>query len=455
MEKNDWLDHSSIYSQKHHNFYRWVLYPIIVLLLLIGLFLLCAKREVVIRTAAQLTAIETKKIQVPVNSKILDNKLAENKRIKTGETLVVFDSANLSNEKQQLEQANKTIDEQKKAGQLFIDSLNQGLNLFSEEDAFGYSNQLNSLLAAEASSNYANKQSAETTQKMQQSYQQTETQLSQQLIARQNEQNEWGNVRSAWASQQNIQGFSNDIQSKYQSWQSQMSDTPEEQKNQIQATILATIDEQIAQLKKEIEQIQGEHAKLVAPASSDNEIKSQDEKMKQTKEQALAATKQKLSELTETQIKNDTALKSVLEQINLGTLTAPTDGIVHLNDEVQGQLEVSKGTLLAEIYPNKPMERLSFTALIPANEMTPVKIGMTVHFRLDKKGVASTTMNGTLTEISETSNTSKQGVFYTVKGVLTPPKNFNNRYGLTGELSLIVGKKTYWNSIRDVLLNQE
>ncbi|MGM0227880.1 membrane fusion protein, peptide pheromone/bacteriocin exporter, partial [Enterococcus sp. AZ135] len=164
---------------------------------------------------------------------------------------------------------------------------------------------------------------------------------------------------------------------------------------------------------------------------------------------------QKLSELTEAQEKNKIALKSILEQINLATLKAPTDGIVHLNDEVKDQLEVPKGTLLAEIYPDNPKEKLSFTSLIPANEMTRVKTGMKVHFKLDKKGVASNTINGTLTEISETSKTSKQGAFYTVKGVLTPPKNFNYRYGLTGELSLILGKKTYWNSIKDIFLNQE
>ncbi len=26
----DWLDQSSIYSQQHHTFYRWVLYPVIL-----------------------------------------------------------------------------------------------------------------------------------------------------------------------------------------------------------------------------------------------------------------------------------------------------------------------------------------------------------------------------------------------------------------------------------------
>ncbi len=85
--------------------------------------------------------------------------------------------------------------------------------------------------------------------------------------------------------------------------------------------------------------------------------------------------------------------------------------------------------------------------------MTSVRTGMEVHFKLDKKGVAPTVIKGTLTEISETSNTSKQGAFCIVNGILASPKNFNNRYGLTGELSLIVGKKTYWNSLKDILLN--
>ncbi|NSV82984.1 bacteriocin secretion accessory protein, partial [Enterococcus faecalis] len=48
-----------------------------------------------------------------------------------------------------------------------------------------------------------------------------------------------------------------------------------------------------------------------------------------------------------------------------------------------------------------------------------------------------------------------QGAFYTIKGTLKPPKEFTGRYGLTGELSLIVGKKTYWQQIKDMLLNQE
>lgn len=455
MQQKDWLDHSSVYSQQHHTFYRWVLYPVILFLCLGALFLAFAKKEVVIRTPAQLTAQKTEKLQVPVEAKIKTNTLKENQTVKKGEELVTFETTPLQNEKKQLEQENTTIEEQKKAAQTFIDSLTNEQNLFETEDSFGYSNQVKSFLAEKEATRYASKQSETNTQKEQEAYNKTKEQLEKQLTTRQKEQKEWEQVRTAWINEQSLQGFSTEITSRYQAWQSQLTDVPEEQKKQIKATTLATIDEQISQVKKEIEQLQSEQSKLVAPTTSDNEVSSQTEKTKQTKELALATAKQKVVELTETQKKNETALKTINEQLAQSTLKAPITGTVHVNEEVKNQLEVPKGTTLAEIYPKSKDPQLTFTALIPTSESMRIKPGMAIHFKLDKKGVATKTIDGTLTEISENSTTTEQGAFYTIKGTLKPPKEFTGRYGLTGELSLIVGKKTYWQQIKDMLLNQE
>ncbi|MFG5501665.1 HlyD family efflux transporter periplasmic adaptor subunit, partial [Enterococcus faecalis] len=193
---------------------------------------------------------------------------------------------------------------------------------------------------------------------------------------------------------------------------------PEEQKKQVKATILATLDDLITQKKKEIEQLQVEQAKLVVPSTTENEINSQKEKGKQSKELALATAKEKVAELTETQKKNDTALKTIREQFAQSTLKAPITGTVHVNEEVKNQLEVPKGTTLAEIYPKPQDPQLTFTALIPTSESMRIKPGMAIHFKLDKKGVATKTIDGMLTEISENSTTTEQGAFYTIKGTL-------------------------------------
>ncbi len=111
--------------------------------------------------------------------------------------------------------------------------------------------------------------------------------------------------------------------------------------------------------------------------------------------------------------------------------------------------------MLAEIYPIHEKSKMKFTALLPANESTYIKEGMKVHFKLDQKGGAPITIDGTLDEISENSTATEKGVFYAVKGTLKTTQSFPFRYGLTGELSLIVGEKTYWQQIVDVFLNKK
>ena len=294
MQQNNWLDQSNIYSQQHHTFYRWVLYPIILFLFLGSLFLALAKKEVVIRTSAQLTAQKVEKLQVPIEAKIKINYLKENKMVKKGEVLVTFDTDSLQNKKMQLEQENETIEQQKKAAQTFIDSLTKEQNLFESEDIFGYSNQVKSFLAEKEAMLYASKQSEATIQKEQETYNNTKEQLEKQLHTRQKEQQEWEQTRIAWINEQSLEGFPSEIMSKYQAWQTQLSDTSEEQKKQVKETILVTIDEQISQRQKEIEQLQSEKTTLVSPNTIENEVNGQAAKQKQRKELNLAATKQKV-----------------------------------------------------------------------------------------------------------------------------------------------------------------
>ena len=173
----------------------------------------------------------------------------------------------------------------------------------------------------------------------------------------------------------------------------------------------------------------------------------------QLKEQALSNTKQKIEELSENQRKNILTLKTLNNQIEQEVLKSPIDGTIHLTEEFKGQTELPKGTVIAELYPKQSKNTLSFTAFIPADEVTRIKIDMPVHFKIDKKGVSTKTINGLLKEISENSSSTEKGNFYTIKGTLEPSEYINSRYGQTGELSLIIGKKTYWQQIQDVLKN--
>ncbi|MDV4744469.1 bacteriocin secretion accessory protein, partial [Enterococcus faecium] len=395
------------------------------------------------------------KLQVPLEAKIMENFLKENQFVHKDDVLVRLDCSLIENEKAQIEQENQRITQQIKMAQLFIESISKGKNLFSTDDSFGYSNQLKSMLSEKESLRYALKQSELNDQKQLEVYEKTKRQLEKQIESSDSKLQEWQQVQVAWSNNQSLKDFSKEMMANYENWQEQLNNVSDDQKNQVKLTISASINEQIEQLKKEVEQYQSEKAKLVKPTTSENDRISQTEKGKQELEQAITTVKQTVTELNEKQEKNQSVIKSLDDQLSKGILKAPVSGTVHLNEETKGQAELAKGTVLAEIYPIHEKSKMKFTALLPANESTYIKEGMKVHFKLDQKGGAPITIDGTLDEISENSTATEKGVFYAVKGTLKTTQSFPFRYGLTGELSLIVGEKTYWQQIVDVFLNKK
>lgn len=384
----------------------------------------------------------------------MENFLKENQFVHKDDVLVRLDCSLIENEKAQIEQENQRITQQIKMAQLFIESISKGKNLFSTDDSFGYSNQLKSMLSEKESLRYALKQSELNDQKQLEVYEKTKRQLEKQIESSDSKLQEWQQVQVAWSNNQSLKDFSKEMMANYENWQEQLNNVSDDQKNQVKLTISASINEQIEQLKKEVEQYQSEKAKLVKPTTSENDRISQTEKGKQELEQAITTVKQTVTELNEKQEKNQSVIKSLDDQLSKGILKAPVSGTVHLNEETKGQAELAKGTVLAEIYPIHEKSKMKFTALLPANESTYIKEGMKVHFKLDQKGGAPITIDGTLDEISENSTATEKGVFYAVKGTLKTTQSFPFRYGLTGELSLIVGEKTYWQQIVDVFLNK-
>ena len=444
----DWENSSSIYSQKHHTFYRWVLYPVIIFILILGFFLVFAKKEVVIRTTAKLTTTPIK-LEVPVDTKIIDNQLAENKEVTEGEQLVVFDTQNLHLQKVPIETENEQITKEKKAAQCLIDSLNTDSNQFKQSDSFGYENQLKTILSENAANQLEIEQKKLAYQQEKEAYQKANRQLTNQLHSYQEQLSEWEQVRTAWQNQQNILGFSTEIMTEYQAWQTQINETTKEQTDQIKGSVTVQINERITQIKNTIEQLENEQAKLVEPINIENEIKKQIETYTQAKEQLITATKQKIKELSSTEDKNSQTIQLLNEQIQQAMIKAPIAGKIHLNEEVKGLSEIPKGTVIAEIYPPLNKQKQEFTAYIPSSEITRIKINMPVHLKLDQKGLKVEMLNGKLTEIAESSTPTETGDFYLITGEVSIPKKLDLRYGITGELSIIIGEKTYYQQLKD------
>lgn len=454
MKDNEWINSSILYSQHHKKIYRWVIYPIVCLFIFIGVFLFFAKTEVVIRTQAILTPVEIRKIQVPYEAILKENYLKENLEVNQDETLIVLDTEKLITEKSYLELENIKLDEQKAVSKLFVDSIVEGKNNFSlEEDSFGYSNKLNAFMAEKEAVNLSKNQIANTNIVEEENYYKIKSNLEEQIEKKQIEHEEWAKLRTAWVDQKKPTGIAESLVSKYELWQEQIKNVSEELQKQEKITITSQIDEQIALIDGEISILKENISILALPISSKTEIEIQEKRLIQTQEELLAAAKQEIIEINNKFDENSVLINNLNEQIQLGTIKSPINGTLHVTENLNIANELPKGLILAEVYPLSNEENSTFNAQVPASEMTHVKPGLKVNFKLDKKGVSPKIIRGKLIEVSEISTVTENGIYYTIKGELYPEEE-TFRYGLTGELSMILGKKTYWQKIKDILLNQ-
>ena len=84
-----------------------------------------------------------------------------------------------------------------------------------------------SFFAEKEGNDYSSKQIESTFQKAQEAYQKTADYLAQQISSLQNAQNDWGQLRTSWINQTEIQGLSSEQTSKYQAWKIRLLETPE------------------------------------------------------------------------------------------------------------------------------------------------------------------------------------------------------------------------------------
>ncbi len=452
MEPNkNWIEQSSIYSTQYSKFYRWILYPTISLFVFIIIFLFFGKIEIIIRSEAQITTEGIVKIQMPIDGTIKTNNLKENLHVKENNVLITLDLDDLDLEKQHSEKENRSLDEQLGAINTALSSLDQEMNLFEQNDEYGYSNQVNSFLNEKESVKQSNIQVKKNNKESQNNYDNIQNQMDKQINNLNSQQSEWKKVKEAWTEQKDIQTISLDLLETYQLWQKQMQDINITEKDQFKLSILDTIDEKIAQMQQEIIKTQLEKAQNSKPINSDSEIKSQEAKIQQSKEQMITSIKQQKTEIIVSKEKNNQNINLLVKELANKEIKATTTGAVHLNKEFENLTKVTKGSLLAEIYPDN--KEKVFETQIPADEISQIKKGQTVHFFLDKKGISEKYLDGIISGISETSTQIDNVTCFTVKGHFKGKRN-TIKNGATGNLSVVIGRVTYFNYFKDMIFNR-
>ena len=452
---NEWKNTSTIYLQQYSHYYRWILYPLSIFFLGVLLFLFFGSSEQVVHGNGMLSAETIIPIQIPVEASIKENNLKENLKVNKGDTLIVFEMDDLVEQKNQLDSEIKILDEKIEKTDLLIKSLQKEENLFTEEVSYGYSNQVESFLNEK-------EQVLQTVQQLESNYQNTSQiaekniyELNNQIQKKQNKINEMKEIRISWSKQQMISGYSDEYMSKYTSWKKQIDQVQETEKDRIKSDVLSEIDQTIMQLDQIIDQLSLQKEAIEIPVDPTSEVNSQIAVINQLREQKIADAKNHSNEMSIEKKEKAITLKSIERELTSQCILAPDQGTIHLKESYENTKDIAKGSVVAEIYKNDNQNTMVVDAQITSEKMTAIKVGMPISMRLDSNDGSKYVLKGKVTDISTTSSITEVGNFFAVKGQVKIPVNKQEflRYGLTGDVSFIVGKKSYWDQIIDFLFS--
>lgn len=450
--KKDWKNNSSIYLSKNSKAYMYCLYPILILLCFLVIFLFIGKIEVIVKGNAQIIGEEVM-IQATNEEHIKKNYLKENKTVKKGEILVKYDDKKYVTEQEKIENKLTNFEEEKKALGTLQRSLEENKNYFIKPDAYGYyhkfSEYQSSLDTFEdqiklLSSNEAIKNINQTN---------VTNEMNKMIEEKTNYLNEMTDLRYAISGDYTLFETSySQLASKFNLIQETLKEGTEEEKKLQKLSSISEIDTEIKQLSSEIETLNLNKVQSMA-----KEVKQEDpdrlrEEEKKLKETNLSQVKTSLSELNKQQEEVKEGKKVLENTKETFVIKAPKDGVIHLKEDIDmTATQLPKGTTMATLFVSDS-NKLEIESMIPANEINKVKVGETFKLELNQKGVSKEVYKGKISEISQTSTATEQGTVYVVKGILD--KNIKNvKYGEMGRLSIIVGKKSYMNYLKDILFS--
>ncbi|MFC3039469.1 bacteriocin secretion accessory protein [Virgibacillus xinjiangensis] len=444
--ENNWKDNSSIYKKSHSHFYMYILYPVILLLVVVCIFLFVGYREVTVDAIGLLEPTETELVQASNSGEIVDNFLEENKEVKTGDTLLVFDEKQMKREEKEIQTKLDELNEQKEELYTLKESITNEVNYFEGDDPFGYSEIVNNFLEKKEN----NEDIVEILTGTEKSIEEENELISNMLEDKKKTLSNTEGLREALKN--NDDSFhteSEKINNQFDFYSEQINSSLDKEREK--TSILSNLDSQIDNIEGEILNLELEISNNSSSISSlDQQISTSQSKNDLTKSEKLAEIASQIQAVEDEITTNQSSLNEMEVLSEKNKVVAKSDGIIHINEEYKSTSSVTEGTVLAEILPNLEKDTVEIVTAIPASDMTNVEVGMQFTFTLDVKGVSEKALRGKITEIASNSTQTEKGVFYQVKGsVIEIPESTPLRFGLAGEVSLIVGEKTYFNYFKD------
>lgn len=442
---------AEFYQRRYHNFATLLIVPLVLLLSFLLIFSLFAQKEVTVISRGEITPTQViASIQSTSNNTITTNNLSNNQSVKKDDVVIKYSETMEKSQKQALETRLATLNRQKAGIETLKASLSQGNNLFTGEDEFGYINTFNNFISQSQDIELGiSKTNAEVNNQLALAGN-TATAIEKQINNIYKQITEYEELSQAITNKSSSLSASNPHKDTLNSYLVQ---SQQQSQQGLDDQYLSQINQSISSLKSSIASLNIQRAGTGSVATYDSSLGT---KVEVLRTQFLQSASQQLTTV-ETQI---TELTAQLGQANFNfehnTIKSPGTGIIHLNSEFDGKTLIPNGSEIAQIYPNiQETKEVLITYYVTSEYVPLLKEEQVARLKLEKIGNQSITIIGKINSIDRTATKTEQGNLFKVTALAQLPDKDSNiiQYGLQGQVTSIIDRKTYFDYYKDKILN--
>lgn len=442
---------AEFYQRRYHNFATLLIVPLVLLLSFLIIFSLFAQKEVTVTSRGEITPTQViASIQSTSNNTITTNNLSNNQLVKKDDVVIKYAETMEKSQKQALEKQLATLNRQKTGIETLKASLSQGNNLFTGEDEFGYINTFNNFITQSQDIELGiSKTNAEVNNQLALAGNNA-TAIEKQINNIYKQIAEYEELSQAITNKSSSLSASNPHKATLNSYLVQ---SQQQSQQGLDDQYLSQINQSISSLKSSIASLNIQRAGTGSVATYDSSLGT---KVEVLRTQFLQSASQQLTTV-ETQI---TELTAQLGQANVNfehnTIKSPGTGIIHLNSEFDGKTLIPNGSEIAQIYPNiQETKEVLITYYVTSEYVPLLKEDQVARLKLEKIGNQSITIIGKINSIDRTATKTEQGNLFKVTALAQLPDKDSNiiQYGLQGQVTSIIDRKTYFDYYKDKILN--
>ncbi|MBF0818198.1 bacteriocin secretion accessory protein [Streptococcus acidominimus] len=442
---------AEFYQRRYHNFATLLIIPLILFVSFLVIFSLVAKKEVTVTSQGEIAPTNIiASIQSTSNNTIITNNLTNNQLVEKDEVIIQYSETMEDSQKQAIESQLALLKRQKTGLETLKSSLEQGTNLFSDEDEFGYIHTFHHFIQQsqdiELSISKTNTEIEHQTTIASNTLATIDTQINAmyQQIA------EYGELRQAIMTQATSLSSDNPHQATLHHYLAQ---SQEQQPSATAEQYISQINQSISGLENSIASLKIQRAGIGTVSTYDNSLGTKIEVLRtqflQTASQQLTTVENQLTDLT-------AQLNQATIRLDSNTITAPETGIVHLNSEFEGKTLIPSGSEIAQLYPDiRKSKEIFITYYVTSEYVSLLKEDQVVRLSLEKIGNKSLMIRGNIQSIDKAATKTEQGNLFKITAIATLSDEDSSliQYGLQGRVTSVIAKKTYFDYYKDKILS--